>query len=88
MHTNTTHKKNKKDDMNAIQLRNVHIKLGSTNIIRGVDMTVEKGKIYALLGPSGCGYVCLSFVQVLDRVANIHTLMKPNDLTFPILFPP
>jgi branched-chain amino acid transport system ATP-binding protein len=43
--------------MNApsLELRQVHKRFGSSDIIRGVDLTVSKGERVAIIGPNGAG---------------------------------
>lgn len=43
----------------AIEVRNLHITRGKTRILRGVDCSVESGRITGLLGPSGSGKTTL-----------------------------
>ena len=38
-----------------IEYRNVKKSYGGKQIIKGVDLTVEKGEFVVLIGPSGCG---------------------------------
>ncbi len=39
----------------AIELRGVAKSFGATRIVRGVDLTVERGERHALIGPNGAG---------------------------------
>lgn len=41
---------------NAVTVRNAHKTYGKSNhVLKDLDMTVEQGTIYTLLGSSGCG---------------------------------
>ncbi|MDP9211892.1 MAG: ATP-binding cassette domain-containing protein [bacterium] len=40
---------------NAIVVKNLRKSFGKLNVLRGVDLTVGRGKILALLGPNGAG---------------------------------
>jgi ABC-2 type transport system ATP-binding protein len=39
----------------AIRARNVSRSFGAEEVLRGLDLTVEKGEIFGLIGPSGAG---------------------------------
>ncbi|MFC3703715.1 ABC transporter ATP-binding protein [Devosia honganensis] len=41
--------------MSAIELRGVEKTYGSTRVIHGIDLAVEKGEFVVFVGPSGCG---------------------------------
>ncbi|MBV9421691.1 MAG: Fe-S cluster assembly ATPase SufC [Solirubrobacterales bacterium] len=41
--------------MAELQIRNLHVRAGEKDILRGVDLTVTKGQIHALMGPNGSG---------------------------------
>ena len=41
--------------MAKIQLKNVKKSYGAVDVIKGIDLTVEKGEFMVFVGPSGCG---------------------------------
>ena len=41
--------------VNSVVLTNVTKSYDGTQILKSIDMELEKGKFYTLLGPSGCG---------------------------------
>ena len=43
-----------------LELRDVHVAVGETEIIRGVDLKIERGSVHALMGPNGSGKSSLS----------------------------
>lgn len=40
---------------NIVEFRNVNMSFGNNNVLKNIDIEIEKGKFYTLLGPSGCG---------------------------------
>ena len=48
--------------MADLEIRNVHASAGDKEILRGLDLSVEKGKIHALMGPNGSGKSTLANV--------------------------
>ncbi len=47
----------------AIRISNVTHRYGSKEVLRGISMTVEKGEILGLLGPSGAGKTTLARIM-------------------------
>ena len=42
-----------------IQIKNVHKSFGDKEVLKGIDINIEKGEIFGLLGPSGAGKTTL-----------------------------
>jgi Fe-S cluster assembly ATP-binding protein len=38
-----------------LEIRNLHVRAGDNEILKGLDLTVSKGEIHALMGPNGSG---------------------------------
>jgi Fe-S cluster assembly ATP-binding protein len=41
--------------MSDLEIRNLHVQAGDKQILRGLNLTVGKGQIHALMGPNGSG---------------------------------
>ena len=41
--------------MAAIELEQIHKAFGTTPVLRGIDLAIDKGEFMVLVGPSGCG---------------------------------
>jgi Fe-S cluster assembly ATP-binding protein len=48
--------------MAALEVRDLHVRAGEKEILRGLDLTVGKGEIHALMGPNGSGKSTLANV--------------------------
>lgn len=67
-----------------LEVKNVQKSFGANQVLRGVDLKVEKGDIIVILGPSGSGKTtflrCLNFLERADQGSmdfeDIHTELK------------
>lgn len=47
--------------MSELDIRNLHVKIGEREIIKGVDLTVKQGEVHAIMGPNGTGKSTLAY---------------------------
>ena len=56
--------------MSMLEVHNVHKSFDGTEILKGIDLTVDKGDVVAILGPSGSGKTtflrCINFLERAD----------------------
>ncbi len=46
--------------MKTLEIKNIHAKIGNKEILKGLDLDLEPGKIHAIMGPNGAGKSTLS----------------------------
>jgi Fe-S cluster assembly ATP-binding protein len=70
--------------MADLEIRNLHVHAGDKEILRGLDLSVSKGEIHALMGPNGSGKSTLANAIMghpnLD-VTEGQILFKGEDIT-------
>ncbi|HEY0420656.1 MAG TPA: ABC transporter ATP-binding protein, partial [Acetobacteraceae bacterium] len=54
--------------MAAMTIRGLRKRFGTTEVLKGIDMEIEKGEFVVLVGPSGCGKsTLLNIIAGLER---------------------
>ena len=76
------------NDGPVLEIRDLHVSVGETEILKGIDLTVELGEVHAIMGPNGSGKSTLTNV-VAGRPEYVVTrgkvLYKGRSLTVDVL---
>ena len=70
--------------MAELEIRNLHVRAGEQEILKGLSLTVGKGEIHALMGPNGSGKSTLANVVMGHpnlEVTEGQILFKGEDIT-------
>ena len=56
--------------MSFLTVKNINKSFGNTEVLRGIDFTLEKGEVVSIIGSSGSGKTtllrCLNFLEIAD----------------------
>ena len=68
--------------MAYIEFRNIEKFYGSNQVLKGIDLKIEKGQFVTLLGPSGCGKsTLLRCLAGLEEVNGGRIFLDGEDIT-------
>ena len=48
--------------MPLLEIKNLHVEVDDKKILNGLDLTVDKGEVHAIMGPNGSGKSTLAYV--------------------------
>ena len=57
--------------MSLLEIRNLHANIDGTEILRGIDLTVEPGAVHSIMGPNGSGKSTLAKVLAGDEAYEV-----------------
>jgi len=64
-----------------IEAKNIHKSFGNLEVLKGVDLTVEKGEIVSIIGPSGAGKTTLlQIIGTLDQPQSGSVVIDGTDI--------
>ena len=69
--------------MALLEIRNLHVNVEGNKILKGLDLTIEPGKVHAIMGPNGGGKSTLAKALVGDEAYEItegEVLFNGQDL--------
>jgi Fe-S cluster assembly ATP-binding protein len=44
-----------------LEVKDLHLKIEDAEILKGMEFSLEKGEVFALIGPNGCGKSTLAY---------------------------
>lgn len=68
--------------MAYLQLRGIEKNFGPVRVIKGIDLTIEKGEFVVFVGPSGCGKsTLLRLIAGLEPISSGSLILDGRDIT-------
>jgi len=71
-----------KQDQVIIEVKDLHKKFGDNEVLRGINTTVSRGEVIAVIGPSGCGKsTFLRSINLLEHPTSGQIIVDGVDVT-------
>lgn len=68
--------------MTLIETRNLWQRLGERDILRDINLRIERGETHAMIGPTGAGKTTLlRLIDLLDKPASGKILINGTDMS-------
>src|SRR5450432_4145901 len=69
-------------DQSALLIDALRVRLGSTDVLKGIDLEIQQGEFVVLVGPSGCGKsTLLNVIAGLEKSSMGRVLIGGRDVT-------
>jgi len=69
-------------DESILELKGIEKRFGETEVLKGINLTIQKGEFITLLGPSGCGKTTtLRIIAGLEQPDAGSVLLEGRDVT-------
>ena len=70
--------------MSFLEIKDLHVKVDGKEIVKGINLKVEKGKVAALMGPNGSGKSTLAYALMGHpryKVSSGKIFLNNKDIT-------
>lgn len=67
---------------NMIELKNIRKSFGTLEVLKGIDLTIDKGEVVSIVGPSGAGKTTLlQIMGTLDKADSGQVLINGTEVS-------